>query len=123
MGQHVGGWWDPIRHSVWRFAGVTDVINAPSLNGISGAPKELALQMPDKVVITYLSRQKGGRRKLLEEDHNGLVKALEKLVERKGSSWEFHVLSAEKMSKDDQIKAIARTTVRQVDSQSRWSDL
>ena len=123
LGEHVGGWWDPIRHAVWRFSGVTDLVSARSLDSLSGARNKLALPMPDKVVITYISRQNGGRRKLVEEDHNDLVKALEKLVERKGSSWEFNVLAAEKMAKDDQIKAIARTTVRQVDSQCCWSNV
>ena len=114
VGEHVGGWWDPIRYAVWRFAGVADTVNASSLDGLLGARKELALPMPDKVVITYISRQKARRRKLVEDDHNGLVTALQKLVEIKGSSWEFNVLTAEGMSKDEQIKAIAKTTVRRL---------
>ena len=116
VGERVGGWWDPIRHAIWRFAGVNPVdtyaINAQSLDSLAGAPAELALPMPDKVIITYISRQRGSRRKLVEDDHNGLVTALQRLVETKGSSWEFNILIAERMSKDEQIKAIARTTVR-----------
>ena len=116
-GERVGGWWDPIRHAIWRFAGVPDVVNAPSLD--FGPRRELVLPMPDTIVITYISRQGALRRKLVEDDHNGLVMALQKLVEVKGLSWEFNVAIAEEMSKDEQIKAIARTTVRQVNSRSR----
>jgi len=115
VGERVGGWWDPIRHAIWRFAGVTplatDVITAQSLNSLSGAVKELALPMPDKVVITYISRQQARHRKLVEDDHNGLVTALQRLVKTKGSSWELNILIAEKLSKDEQIQAVARTTI------------
>ncbi|KAK0449415.1 hypothetical protein EV421DRAFT_1889176 [Armillaria borealis] len=81
MGVRVGGWWEPVRAAVLKFAG------APvSRIGMREKP------MPDKVVITYISRQ-GGRRKL----------ALEEL-------WELNVLQAEEMTKEDQLGVIARTT-------------
>ena len=50
------------------------------------------MSMPEKVVITYISRQSVYRRKLLVDDHAGLVIALAELVDRKGSSWELNVL-------------------------------
>jgi hypothetical protein len=102
---------------------------------------QLVLQPPEKIVISYISRQHTNRRKLLQEDHSGLVEALTGLVEQKNKErqaimdavdggdlrdtlkrdsdegkipplWEFNELYAEQMTKDDQIKATSRTTVR-----------
>jgi hypothetical protein len=123
MGSKVGGWWEPVRTAVWRFAGVNlntgvdvdvDVaavaVAQPDVKDVN--VNELALPMPEKIVITYISRQGVARRKLLQDDHTALVTALEDLVARKGKSWELHVLHAERMTKDEQIQAAARTTVR-----------
>ncbi|KAK0438506.1 uncharacterized protein EV420DRAFT_1209337 [Desarmillaria tabescens] len=104
MGIRVGGWWEPVRAAVLKFAG------APvSRSGIREKP------MPERVVITYISRQGGHRRKLIEEDHDGMVEALEELVQRKNTrrdevEWELNVLQAEGMTKDMQLSVIARTT-------------
>ncbi|KAF8063985.1 hypothetical protein FPV67DRAFT_1563106 [Lyophyllum atratum] len=112
MGHRVGGWWQPMRKAVWHFAGVVsdgkdDVRGlAPEMAGVG-----LALPMPKKVVITYISRQGVLRRKLKEDDHEGLVAALQSLVAGKGGSWELVVLHAEKMTKDEQVQAAARTTI------------
>lgn len=116
MGIQVGGWWEPVRAALWRFAGVRDVAD-PSLGdaqGLLGADKdtEIGLPLPKKVVISYISRQGSRSRKLIQEDHIGLVDALADLVARKGPSWELNVLEAEKMTKDEQVQAAARTTVR-----------
>ncbi|KAF5354466.1 hypothetical protein D9758_012419 [Tetrapyrgos nigripes] len=43
----------------------------------------LTLPLPPKIVITYLSRQPSPKRKLDRESHEGLVRALEELVERR----------------------------------------
>jgi len=110
MGNKVGGWWEPVRSAVWRFAGVNaavDTVAQPERKGVN----ELALPMPEKIVITYISRQGVFRRKLLQDDHTALVAALQELVDRKGNSWELHVLHAERMTKDEQIQAAARTTI------------
>ena len=110
MGSKVGGWWEPVRSAVWNFAGVkTGVGSVAQLDGKD--VNELALPMPEKLVITYISRQGAPRRKLLQDDHTALVTALQELVARKGKSWELHVLHAERMSKDEQIQAVAKTTV------------
>ncbi|KAK0476796.1 hypothetical protein IW261DRAFT_1552179 [Armillaria novae-zelandiae] len=77
MGIKVGGWWEPIRASVWKFS----------------------------VVITYISRQGTSRRRLTDEAHDSLVRALEEL------GWELKVMQAERMSKDAQVHAAARTTI------------
>ena len=169
MGIHIGGWWAPIREAMWRFSGseaglkklddpsehelpylasvIPDVIDAPvpaDESKIVDVDKKYQkmLPQPEKVVISYISRQGGRRRKLIKEDHDSLVQALEDLVERKNKErraimdamdgavgpfnrrtddgrvpleWEFNELYAEKMSKDDQINATARTTVRRDD--------
>ena len=179
-GLHVGGWWQPIRESMWRFAGAdvvskkisssqtqrdshqtrfqvpsTEVvgIDTPLPQDISkivnvDSANQMTLALPEKIVISYISRQSANNRKLVKENHEELVQALNELVERKNKErkrffdtldgaildgeederrrrdvngpseshvpleWEFHELIAETMTKDEQIKAAARTTVR-----------
>lgn len=62
------------------------------------------------VVLTYISRQAGGRRKLRADDDAALVSALRALAVRR--RWELNVLVAEGMSIEDQLRVAARTTVR-----------
>jgi hypothetical protein len=140
-GRHIGGWWEPVRNAVWEFAGMsvpertlgeiqvpTNEIVIPGfgeggdeiLNGV-GTEAQKFLPMPETIVITYISRQSTSRRKLIPEDHDVLVKELEALVKRKNEErdldetkkrkWELHVLQAEKMTKDEQVRAAAKTTV------------
>ncbi|KAH9476733.1 hypothetical protein JR316_0010648 [Psilocybe cubensis] len=158
-GLHVGGWWAPLREAVWRFAGAEEGIEqlalAPVKEGgvmpfmtreaeVRGMdtfihPNDIVnvdskhqkmLPLPDKIVISYISRQSARNRKLIQEDHDGLVKAIRELVERKNKEraeflagvsgnegttvpleWEFDELIAEYMSKDEQVRAAARTTI------------
>ncbi|KAJ7069750.1 hypothetical protein C8F01DRAFT_526681 [Mycena amicta] len=113
-GIRVGGWWEPVRAAVLRFAGAD--VNLPDnteqvqLSGDAGEgdPK---LPMPSKIVITYISRQSAGQRKLTAEAHEGLVLSLKELVERKGSSWELIVVEAEKLTREQQLRIAARTTI------------
>ncbi|KAF4590490.1 hypothetical protein EYR38_009791 [Pleurotus pulmonarius] len=102
-GLRVGGWWAPVREAALR-AGGPAVEEAKVLEGTQ-------LPVPETIVITYISRQRGGRRKLVEENHEGLVDALMELVERKGRGWEFHPLEAEGMTKDQQVRAVSRSTI------------
>jgi hypothetical protein len=111
-------WWEAVRTNVTRFAGSEDVDSPPALsdNGWSDTP--------DRIVITYISRQGGNRRALLVKDHKLLVLALTKLVARKnaertsedgevkGKEWELNVVQAETLTKDEQVRIAARTTVR-----------
>ena len=60
-------------------------------------------------VITYISRQNWGRRMLLPEAHKSLVEALEALEAKYG--WEVNIADMDKMTRDDQIRLAARTTV------------
>ncbi|PPQ64507.1 hypothetical protein CVT26_002046 [Gymnopilus dilepis] len=108
---------------------------------VDDEPQNL-LPLPNKIVISYISRQSSHHRKLIKEDHEGMVQALHELVARKNAErdkylaamhdeeaydrkkralshetesvpleWEFHELEAEKLTKDEQIKAAARTTI------------
>jgi hypothetical protein len=103
-----------------------------------GPKNQKLLPMPEKVVISYISRQSARNRKLIPKDHEVLVQSMKELVERKNRErleaiadiggdederrkrqldgqippeWEFNELLAERMTKDDQVKAAARTTV------------
>ncbi|KAJ7894098.1 hypothetical protein B0H13DRAFT_2339395 [Mycena leptocephala] len=125
--QLVGGWWESVRSAVLRFAGVDVQLpdNAGQGQGVSWlaalssdvaeAAADPRLPMPAQILITYISRQSAAQRKLTAESHEGLVQALwlgtRALVNRKGEKWELVVMEAEKLSKDEQFKIMARTTI------------
>ena len=141
VGVHAGRWWDPIREAMWRFAGVNspDAVSWMSQHGQSGnqAQAELGeerevtpdlvragtfqslLPTPKRIVISYISRQPSRGRKLTSDSHHSLVKALLGLVERRNVArtdegepeWEFKLVVAESLTKDEQIQMAARTTV------------
>ncbi|KAF9227293.1 hypothetical protein BS17DRAFT_457966 [Gyrodon lividus] len=116
---HKGLWWKSIRTAVWRFAGVAE---QNELNDKAVTPPEF--EETEKIVITYISRQ-SVRRHLIPEDHERLVNDLEALVRRKNAEiksttttsgsgakeWELNVVQAENMTKDDQVRLVARTTI------------
>ncbi|KAI5982490.1 hypothetical protein EDD15DRAFT_2377785 [Pisolithus albus] len=83
-------WWSPIVRNVMKFSGLS--------------------KLPDtgRPVITYISRQASERR-LLDEDHELLVEALYALGEEYG--YEVNVVSMEKLSREEQIRLAARTTI------------
>ncbi|KAJ7644195.1 hypothetical protein FB45DRAFT_897189 [Roridomyces roridus] len=113
VGIRVGGWWEPIRSAVLRFAGAPVELPNNSeqvVHSSDVAEGDPRLPMPAKVVITYVSRQSAGNRKLTEESHQDLVESLNKLVERR-SEWELQIVEAEKLTKDEQLRIMARTTV------------
>jgi len=58
--------------------------------------------------VTYIVRQ-GGARRLAESDHEGLVKALKEL--ELGGICQVNVAQMEKMSLEQQIEVMARSTV------------
>ncbi|KAH6911447.1 hypothetical protein BKA70DRAFT_1267708 [Coprinopsis sp. MPI-PUGE-AT-0042] len=87
-------WWQPIRNNVIEFAGLEKSVG----EGTTTRP-----------VITYISRQKWGRRMLRKEDHERLVRALYKLREDHG--YEVNVVHAEEMTRQEQIRLAARTTI------------
>jgi len=87
-------WWQTIRNNVIQFAGLD-----PSVGGGTTS----------KPVITYISRQEWGRRMLKPEDHERLVNKLRELEQQYG--YEVNVVRPETMSKLEQIRLAARTTV------------
>ncbi len=97
MGVQAGGWWEPVRAAVVKFAGGEvkriDLTHLPS---------------PEKVVLTYVSRQATWSRRFSHEHHAVVLQALEGLAKRKG--WEFNELTAD-MSREKQIQVASRTTV------------
>ncbi|KAJ2925857.1 hypothetical protein H1R20_g11236, partial [Candolleomyces eurysporus] len=131
-GIHVGGWWAPIREAVWKFAGVSahggvldgsqiafsvDQTKVDGAADKTGEPVDVgeefqaALPMPSEVVITYISRQSARNRKLVKEDHDAMVEAVNELVKRKNEEREVVETRAEHLTKDQQVQAAARTTI------------
>ena len=87
-------WWAPIRNNVVQFTGLDPGVGS----GTTTTP-----------VITYISRQEWGRRMLIPSHHEKLVEELYKLRDKYG--YEVNVVSAEKLSRIEQIRLAARTTV------------
>jgi len=92
-------WWTPIRNNVIQFAGLDPGVGS----GTTGTP-----------VITYISRQEWGRRMLIPAHHDKLVQELYKLRDMYG--YEVNVVRAEKLSRIEQIRLAARTTVTSLPS-------
>ncbi|KAF5383003.1 hypothetical protein D9615_004886 [Tricholomella constricta] len=95
--------WEPIRRTtVEHVLGYLPQVNN---RGVVVSPPSAVSEMP---FVTYIVRQ-GGSRRLAEADHNGLVKALKEL-EWSGIC-QVHVVQMEKMSLEQQVEVIARSTV------------
>lgn len=110
-------WWSPVRKNLLEFVGVPESSLHPS-----------DLETP---VITYVSRQDWGRRMLIKEDHEKLVKELNNLRDKYGYevshpskletcviilmgdilNFQVNIVSMDKLSRDEQIRLAARTTV------------
>jgi len=99
-------WWEPIRRSVLQFAGVGQEILDLAINYPAQGDVQASKRKP---VITYISRQSGSRRKLIDNDHQSLVIAVERLAARRG--WEFNVVDAGSLEQEEQLRLAARTTV------------
>ena len=148
-GLYVGGWWAPLREAMWKFAGAdmeyhdfgkasssspsTDIeamkpIVDPTTTVANTSPETQSyLPMPEKVVITYIDRQTAHSRNLIRSDNEGLIEAMQDLVDKKNAErntfleldfrgkepleWEFIVMEAGKLNKDEQVRLAARTTV------------
>jgi len=87
-------WWMTIRNLVIQYTGL-------DINTGGGTTSN--------AVITYISRQEWGKRTLIQEDHEKLVSELYELRDRYG--YEVNVVSAETMTRAEQIQLAARTTV------------
>lgn len=88
-------WWEPIRNNVVGAAGLT--------------PDVLLKYGERTPVITYISRQGWGRRMLIQEHHERLVRELYKLRDNYG--YEVNVVSMDKLSRAEQMVLAGRTTV------------
>lgn len=119
-------WWEPFRRRVLKMASVDEAIQDLSLwwHGTEADVARLSQTLPGgrpAVHITYISRQTAGRRKLIQSDHEALVQALKDLVQRKNAEartgspasrqWELEIVEAEHISREEQIRIAARTTV------------
>jgi hypothetical protein len=93
-------WWEPIRRRVLAHAGVEQAV-------LDRAMSEE--RWKKDIVITYISRQGGPRRRLRDRDHKALVSALLELGSRKG--WVVNIVMAESLSREEQLQIAARTTV------------
>ncbi|KAL5536741.1 hypothetical protein ACEPAF_564 [Sanghuangporus sanghuang] len=94
-------WWSPIRRSVLEFSGAeAQWIYGPNPNGTAEY---------EKFVITYISRQKWGRRMLRQADHEKLVEELYKLRDKYG--YEVNVVNMDKLTRAEQIQLAGRTTI------------
>jgi len=102
------GWWEPVRRGVLRFAGVSsrtlDIGSRAFKRVDRGSLRDGGVE---EIVVTYITRQ-GVKRHLIEEDHDGLVRALVELCDRRG--WELNVVPMERLSKEEQLAVAARTT-------------
>lgn len=87
-------WWSPIARNAMQFAGLVD---------------ESSLVETGRPVITYISRQKRGGRMLVPEHHERLVEELYSLRDKYG--YEVNIASMEKLSREEQIRLAARTTI------------
>ena len=85
-------WWTMIRGAVTKFSGLDEELDRASIP-----------------VITYISRQEWGRRTLIQEDHEKLVKELYKIRDEHGV--EVNVVSMDKLSHAEQLRLAGRTTV------------
>ncbi|KAJ4001921.1 hypothetical protein F5050DRAFT_1559619 [Lentinula boryana] len=93
-GEERGDWWSPVRDAIRAFAGLDD---------------DSATARTTRPVVTYLSRQDWNRRKLKTEDHERLVAELRKLEVELGI--EVIVVSAENLSRWEQIRLVGRSTI------------
>ncbi|KAI0938832.1 hypothetical protein AcW1_001531 [Taiwanofungus camphoratus] len=91
-------WWSTIRNNVVGFSGLTDSDGAAAVQGVSSTP-----------VITYISRQDWGRRMLIQEHHERLVRELYNLRDTYG--YEVNVVSMDRLSRIEQFQLAGRTTI------------
>ncbi|KAF5392787.1 hypothetical protein D9757_001020 [Collybiopsis confluens] len=91
----------PLKHQRNSTEGGADALTALAAS--------LTRQRATRPVVTYLSRQDWNRRKLRNEDHERLVAELRKLEQELGL--ELIVVSAEKLTRWEQIRLVGRSTV------------
>ncbi|KAG8692819.1 hypothetical protein FRC11_003352, partial [Ceratobasidium sp. 423] len=117
-------WWEPLRRRGLKMSSVDQAIQDLSLwwygseADVARLSEKLEGGKPT-VRITYISRQTARHRKLIKEDHDGLVVALKELVERKNAlppspenqPWDLEIVEADHISREEQVRIATRTTV------------
>jgi hypothetical protein len=104
------GWWEPVRTNVLRFVGVDsrtlDIGTRAYKRASRGTPRTGGVE---EIEVTYVSRQNVHKRRLVPDDHDGLVRALTELCDRRG--WKLNVPAMERLTAEEQLEIAARTTV------------
>jgi len=107
------GWWEPVRTNVLRFVGVDsrslDIGTRAYKRASRGTPRTGGVE---EIEVTYVSRQGVHKRRLVPDDHEGLVRALTELCDKRG--WKLNVPAMERLSTEEQLAIAARTTVSTV---------
>ncbi|KAF8997469.1 hypothetical protein BDQ17DRAFT_1283867 [Cyathus striatus] len=96
--------WEPVRQSLVQ----NSLGYIPKIDDSKGVVLPPLNEERKTPVVTYISRQGGGRR-LIHEDHLGLVKVLREL--ESDGICEVNVAMMERMSMKEQIAAAARSTI------------
>ncbi|KZT55650.1 hypothetical protein CALCODRAFT_436943 [Calocera cornea HHB12733] len=102
-------WYESARRRVLSFVGVSkDVldIGLRAMDPPLAPPRSDGLE--DQYQVTYISRQRTNRR-LDDDDHWRLVRALRTMCQR--HKWKFYLMVAEDMTKEEQMRVAAETTV------------
>ncbi|KIO18416.1 hypothetical protein M407DRAFT_31920 [Tulasnella calospora MUT 4182] len=102
-------WWMPIRNNVVTFAAGEDA-DALVMAEKKKRQEYSGLTTTTPPVITYVTRQQWGKRMLRDSDHTALVDKLHEL-KRDNKDWEVNVVQLEELSREEQIRLAARTTV------------
>ncbi|KAK4683449.1 hypothetical protein P7C73_g6815, partial [Tremellales sp. Uapishka_1] len=132
-------WWAPVRKNLLEFVGggggesemlgdiglgvsvedqELDIVALEAEEGaileekeeeLEDARRRSEMERAGKPVITYVSRQEWGRRMLIKKDHEELVRELGELEKKYG--WEVNIVSMDKMTRDEQIRLSARSTI------------
>jgi len=103
-------WYEAARRRVLSFVGVSrDVLDI----GLRGQDPPLAPPRSDgevdEYMVTYVDRQRTGNRRLVDQDHLRLMKALKEMCSLHG--WKFFHMQAEDMTREEQMIVAAETTV------------
>ncbi|QRW23929.1 hypothetical protein RhiXN_10253 [Rhizoctonia solani] len=99
-------WWEPLRRRILKISSVDQAI------------QDISLRETDCPYHLHLSTNRS-HRKLIKEDHDGLVTVLKELVARKNAlppspqnrRWRLEIVEAEHISREEQVRIAARTTV------------
>ena len=93
--------WEPLRQRLV----LNTIAYLPVMNTAGAVLSNPKSALP---IVTYISRQGGGRR-LTQDSHDGLVKSLNEMADE--GIFELHIVRMETMTFSQQVEAVARSTV------------